>query len=317
MSRDEIIDKKEKLLEQRITREYQRADKEISKRASDYLAKFEQADKAKKVLLEQGKITAGEYLEWRKGWIRRTKEYQAMLDDCAEILTNASVIASAYARGEAVDMFCTASNWAAYDVCRDLNLKVDFTIYNKQSVMRILTDDPDLLPKRDVDIPATYKWNKHHIQSEITQGIIQGKSVQKVAQGLARAVGMAKNASVRNARTAMCSARSAGSEQRYRQARDKYGIDVRKQWLATPDGKTRHEHRILDGQIRDLDEPFDADGEKIMYPADPTAAPWLVYNCRCALEPVVGDYDNNFNFDIMGAMSYEEWEKEGKRHKKR
>ena len=315
MDKDEILEKREKVLERRITEEYQRAYNEIARRAKQYLDKFDKADKAKKVLLEQGKITPKEYLEWRKGWIRRTKEYEAMLDDCAETLTNASIIASSYARGESVNMFAMASNWAAYDVCKDLNLNIDFTIYNKESVMRMLADDPDLLPEPRVNIPKTKRWNKHHIQSEVTQGIIQGKSIDKVAKGLARAVGMSKNASVRNARTSMCYARSAGSLERYREARDDYGIDVKKQWLATPDGRTRHEHRELDGQIQELDEPFYVDGYPIMCPSDPTAAPHLIYNCRCALEEVVGKYNNNFNFDIMGDMDYEEWVKGGKRHR--
>jgi hypothetical protein len=29
----------------------------------------------------------------------------------------------------------------------------------------------------------------------------------------------------------------------------------------------------------------------------------------------VGKYNNNFNFDIMGDMDYEEWVKGGKRHR--
>ena len=316
MYRDEIIERKEKALERKITREYQRAYNEIARRAKQYLDRFDEADKAKKALLAQNKITPKEYIEWRKGWIKRSREYDAMLDDCAEMLTNASVIASSYARGEAVNMFAAASNWAAYDVCKDLNLNIDFTIYNKEAVMRILKDDPDLLPEPKVNVPKTYQWNKQHIQSEVTQGIIQGKSIDKVAKGLARAVGMSKNASIRNARTAMAGARSAGSKERYKEAHDDYGIDIKKQWIATLDGKTRHEHRELDGQIAELDEPFWVEGEAIDYPCDPHAAPHLVYNCRCALEPVVGPYANNFNFDVLGGADYEAWVAEGKRHKR-
>lgn len=34
------------------------------------------------------------------------------------------------------------------------------------------------------------------------------------------------------------------------------GVQLKKQWLATLDGKTRHEHRMLDGQTVDVEESF-------------------------------------------------------------
>lgn len=315
------MNQREKALERKITREYQKAYREIAQKAETYFKKFDAKDQQQKELLQQGKITNKQYLDWRKSWLRRTKEYNAMLNDCAEIVTNAGVISSAYVRGEQIDMYATGANWAAYDVCYELNLDLDFTVYDKKNVMRILRDNPELLPdmseQAKANIPKTMRWNKGHIQSEITQGIIQGKAAKDVAKGLARAVGMDKNASIRNARTGLASARSAGTNNRYKEARDRFGIDIKKQWLATLDGKTRHEHRELDGQIRDLDEPFVIDGEEIQYPADPKAAPWLVYNCRCTLVDVIGKYNNNINAGFLDAKSYEEWERQGKRHKKR
>ena len=64
-------------------------------------------------------------------------------------------------------------------------------------------------------------------------------------------------------------------------AKDK-GADVVKQWDASLDGKTRDTHRQLDGQIRELDEPFEVAGKKAMQPGgfnDPAED----CNCRCAL----------------------------------
>lgn len=316
MNRDEIIEKKEKILERKITREYQRAYNEISRKAEQYLKKFEEKDKAQKILLDQGKISASDYMEWRKSWVRRSREYDAMLADCSEVLNNASIIASGYVRGEQMDMFALSANWAAYDVCKGVNVNLDFTLYDKNGVMRILRDDPKLLPdmseKAKKKIKKTDRWNKHHIQSEITQGIIQGKSIPDIAKGLSGAVKMSKNASVRNARTAITGARNAGSEYRYKQANEKYGIDIREQWLATLDGRTRHTHRELDGQIKDLDGYFEIDGEKIRYPADPDADPSLVYNCRCTVVPVVGKYKKNSNEEYLGKKTYNQWVKDKK-----
>ncbi len=58
------------------------------------------------------------------------------------------------------------------------------------------------------------------------------------------------------------------------------GADIVKQWDATLDGRTRDTHRLLDGQIRELDEPFEVGGKKADAPGyfgDPAED----CNCRC------------------------------------
>lgn len=66
------------------------------------------------------------------------------------------------------------------------------------------------------------------------------------------------------------------------QAAKKKGADVVKQWDSTLDGKTRSEHRVADGQIRELDEDFEVGGEKLKAPGVGGSA-WNVCNCRCCL----------------------------------
>jgi len=59
------------------------------------------------------------------------------------------------------------------------------------------------------------------------------------------------------------------------------GADVLKQWDSTMDGATRPIHRRLDGQIREVDEPFEMGGKKAMYPGG-FGDPAEDCNCRCA-----------------------------------
>ena len=58
--------------------------------------------------------------------------------------------------------------------------------------------------------------------------------------------------------------------------------DILKQWDATLDKKTRKTHRLLDGQIRELDEQFEINGHKEMYPSN-FNIPSLDINCICAI----------------------------------
>lgn len=58
------------------------------------------------------------------------------------------------------------------------------------------------------------------------------------------------------------------------------GADVLKSWDAALDGRTRDSHRQVDGEIRELDEPF---SNGMMYPSDTAGGAAEVVNCRCAL----------------------------------
>ena len=60
------------------------------------------------------------------------------------------------------------------------------------------------------------------------------------------------------------------------------GAECMKVWDSTLDGKTRPMHRELDGQRRELDEPFEVGGKTAMYPGD-FGDPAEDCNCRCAL----------------------------------
>lgn len=61
----------------------------------------------------------------------------------------------------------------------------------------------------------------------------------------------------------------------------KKGADILKQWDAVLDGRTREDHRNLDGQIRELDEDFEVNGNKAERPGY-FGIPAEDINCRCA-----------------------------------
>jgi SPP1 gp7 family putative phage head morphogenesis protein len=68
----------------------------------------------------------------------------------------------------------------------------------------------------------------------------------------------------------------------------------KKKWLATLDNRTRQSHQDANGQVRDIDEPFDIDTrdggtEELMFPLDPEASPENLCNCRCAFVALFED----------------------------
>jgi hypothetical protein len=62
--------------------------------------------------------------------------------------------------------------------------------------------------------------------------------------------------------------------------------DLRKRWKHIPVAKVpRVGHVIIDGQLRKVDEPFDVEGEQLMYPRDPAGSAENTINCHCLSVP--------------------------------
>lgn len=120
-----------------------------------------------------------------------------------------------------------------------------------------------------------------HIRNEVSRGIATADSYANIARNISNASKIGLNKSMRIARTeghrVQCTA--AFDAQHKAMAA---GADIMKQWDATLDGRTRPLHRELDGQIRELDEPFEAGGLEVMYPSAFGRASQDI-NCRCAL----------------------------------
>ncbi len=120
---------------------------------------------------------------------------------------------------------------------------------------------------------------KRTISSEISRGVAGGMSYNEIARNISKTT----KAPLSRART-IVQTESHRIQQAARQtarltAKSK-GAEIVKQWNSTLDGDTRDTHRKLDGQIRELDEPFEVGGMKAMYPGD-FGDPEEDCNCRC------------------------------------
>ena len=130
---------------------------------------------------------------------------------------------------------------------------------------------------------------------------------------------MSLASAIRTARTATTAAQNAGRMDSYH-AVEGMGIKLKKEWLATLDGRTRHAHAMLDGQTAETDKPFRVDGYEIMYPGDTSAPGYLVYNCRCTLIAALDDVPKAPNplrrardpetgkSILVSDMTYAQWE---------
>ncbi len=309
-----------KKMETDMMREYTQAYKETRKKFLDYMRRFRIKDDIKRKAVAEGLISQADYIAWRKDQILNGQRWSAMCTSLGEDLAHTSEIAQATARGYMPDVYAINHNFAGFVIEQSAGVDISFDLYSRETVERLFLEKPKLLPgmnprgktARDIALGKAVRWNAQKVNSALIQGLLQGESVPKMASRLRSVAQMGYNASVRNARTMATGAQNAGRISAARQARKK-GVEMTNVWAATLDMRTRHEHRLLDGQRRDIDEPFEVDGEKIRFPGDPEAAPHLVYNCRCTLIPQVKGFeydihaDKDLDLSQIDGMTYDEW----------
>ena len=123
---------------------------------------------------------------------------------------------------------------------------------------------------------------KTSVRQEISRGIAQSLSYQEIARNIKNTTNVDYNKSLRIAKTEGHRIQNESAYNVQLRAKEK-GADIVKQWDSTLDGKTRPTHRLLDGQIVDVNEYFTSEsGYKALYPGG-FGVPSEDCNCRCVL----------------------------------
>lgn len=309
-------------LEERISETYSQAANELGETIAAYFESFRERDEEMLELVEKGEVTLEHYKQWRLNQIARGKQYEALRDKLAERMTDTTETALSYINDTTPGIYSLNRNYAAYTI-EQISDDADFTIYNEQAVKRIVKESPTLMPhyperlalKRGIDL----KYGQSQITKNVVSSILQGKGIKKMADDLQRRIAdMSRASAIRTARTAITNAQNAGRQDQYTAAAA-MGIKLKKRWVATLDGRTRHAHGMADGQTVDIDADFEVDGYKMAYPGDRRAPGYLLYNCRCTMRTVepegieaeprqrrVKDPETGENV-LVSDMTYQEW----------
>lgn len=298
-------------MERKVHKTYEQAAREMKKKADDYLAFFLKEDAQRAELVKAGKMTAEAYKQWRISHIATGRRWYEMAYVLASDMTTANLIASTIINGYMPEVFAVGYNYALYQGELTGGFQTSFSLYDRDTVMRLIAEEPELLPvESKINIPEDMRWNVQQLSSAMTQSIVQGETITKIADRLVSSVaGMNERTAIRNARTATTSAENGGRYNGYRRLKAA-GVDLTVEWQATLDSRTRHTHRLLDGQRRNVDEPFEVDGQKILYAGDPYAPQGLIWNCRCTMLAWVKGFESNIFLKAQthpDNITYAEW----------
>lgn len=318
-----LTDDELKKLERRIARLYREAADELQETIDSYFEQFKKRDEEMRALIgtvQNGKEwTEKDYKLWRLNQIGRGRRYEALREKIAQRMTNAHVTAIAYVNDATPGIYSLNRNYAAYTIERVAG-NVDFTLWDEQTVRRLIVEQPDLMPyypkaaavRRGIDL----EYGKKQITKCVTSSVLQGKSIKGISDDLQRYIPtMSRDSAIRTARTAVTGAQNAGRQDSYNAA-EKMGIRLKKEWLATLDARTRHSHAMLDGEQVAQDKKF---SNGCRFPGDPQGPPWEIYNCRCTMVAAVDDIDTSDAMRrardpetgksvLIKNMTYQEWQ---------
>lgn len=301
-------------LEKRIREVYSEASAEIQAELNQYVEAMKVEERRWLNDLKEKRVTQEEFDHWKKLQFTQGQRWIDEKEHIANVLYNSNVVANAMVNDAMIDIFALNGNYAAYKLEKTAGVNLTFSLYNQTTVKKLLRDDARILPSKKIKKIKDKRWNFQNIKKEVAKGIIKGESVSKIASRLADEMPNRNEAMLKtHARTMVTSAQNQGRMARYHEAQDK-GIDLQKEWISTLSARTRYTHAALDGQVKDIDEPFEIDGFEIMEPGDPSADPSMVYNCRCRMDSVLKKYPREYRErrdadtgELYSDMTFFEW----------
>ena len=285
LATDELLDK----MERRLRAIYTRASREIGEAWKAYLKEagteiadlqrqYQEAKAANDTELAR---QLGKSLQKAKRERTLTdKRYRELTRQTAEQLAHVNETATAYINNNLPEVY--AMNYNATGEAFNGIGGYSFTLTDADTIRNLVESDSSLLPMRELDFAKDVAWNIEKMNAEVLQGILQGESMDKIADRLAQVIGMNLRSAISAARTMVTSAENKGRQDGFERAAA-MGIILEREWIATSDGRTRDWHRELDGVTVAVDEPFENAIGKIMYPGDPSANGANVWNCRCTI----------------------------------
>lgn len=213
---------------------------------------------------------------------RRSKIYQKNYQETLEKQLNAALdklqsdeyaTIQEYLHNSYIDAFLAT----VYDI-HGQGIPLIMPIDQAAAVKAIMTDskiNEGLYKALGVDV----KKLKDSIRHEIARGIASGLSNEEMSRNISRMSKAPLSRAKVIVRTEAHRIQQASTMDAQERSKS-MGANVVKQWDSTLDGRTRSEHRKLDGQIREIDEPFEAGGLKAMAPGH-FGDPAHDCNCRC------------------------------------
>lgn len=203
----------------------------------------------------------------------------------------------------------TAYNSLFYEFEMSEKIPLAFSVLTDKQ-LNVIIDTPVASRKLSTRLKGNANKMKKNLNRVLVQGFGKGLSTQKMARQISDIGGAEYRRAMNIARTEAGRVTGVTRQQSQNHAKE-LGVYVKKEWISTLDGKTRHNHRELDGQVREVDEYFEINGRRALQPHMFGVASEDV-NCRCVSISVIEGYEpslrrDNESHEIMDYKNYNDW----------
>lgn len=151
-------------------------------------------------------------------------------------------------------------------------------------------------------VGSSTKDLKKQVLAEMQRGFATQMSYTDIARNISAYGEADMHRSMRIARTEGHRVQNESKMDALHGAKSK-GADIVKQWDATFDSNTRESHAALDGQVREIDEPFNSSSGRAALHPGAFGDPAEDCNCRCAML-------QRARWAVEGESSYKKWNNE-------
>ncbi|HZO97077.1 MAG TPA: phage minor head protein [Gaiellaceae bacterium] len=117
------------------------------------------------------------------------------------------------------------------------------------------------------------------VKASYEQGLSIADTAKAIRSGMAAAA--AEERAVTIARSELAAAVNGGALAATQIVASATGTTYSKQWVSTPDERTRESHSAANGQVVGLNDYFDVGGAALQHPGDPDGPPDETVSCRC------------------------------------
>ena len=152
---------------------------------------------------------------------------------------------------------------------------------DQEQMLKAIVNDTKLSKSLYESLGFNVDKLKKEINNEISRGIASASSFDNIARNIRGRAKVSMNSAIRIAKTEGHRIQNQATFDAQKKAKEK-GAEIVKQWDSTMDKKTRPNHVKLDGQIQELEDPFEVNGKTAMYPGG-FGVPHEDINCRCVL----------------------------------
>lgn len=243
--------------------------------------------------------------------IKIDRQTKNQLKELSNSISRATAQAVKMLNEELLNIYEINYNYTAYGIEQELGLQVYKNIYNRDIIKKLLVDNENPFMFISLDEMQDKEAIFRELKRKFLVSIVNGHSIEKIAENIKEVVEKKLNEAIRIARTEATRIESMGRQESFKKA-EQMGIKIKKVWISTNDRRTRETHLLMQGEEKGIDEKF---SNGLEYPGALGGRASEVVNCRCThVSKILGVEDGKKLKELsenLKEKSFDIW-KEGK-----